>query len=159
MKAKQNITNLIKKALFEQAYLLIKDYNTGGKWNIILNELNGVAPSIVYSFLRYLVARDAINAEWEYYCFIYLVYCDPFFDDSMRLAAWHLRKAIELDNKNIDYMKQVISVFYTYNDCFFSDEEFFLMAKQVLQYDPTSKEAQVVIERLSDRNESNSKEL
>jgi len=159
VKARQNIKSLIKKALFEQAYLLIKDYNTAGKWNILLNELNGVAPSIVYSFLRYLVARDTTNAEWEYYCFVYLVYCDPFFDDSMRLAAWHLRKAIELDCKNIDYMKQVISVFYTYNDYFFSDEEFFLMAKQIFQCDPTSKEAQIVIERLSGKIEEDSKKL
>lgn len=159
MKVKQNIKKLVSKGLFEQAYGLIADYSIEDKWEIIRNELYRVDPAQIYSFLRYLVAKDAISAEWEYYCFVYLVYCDPFFDDSMRLAAWHLRKAIELDCKNIEYMKQVISVFYTYNDCYFSDEEFFLIAKEVIRHDPTNQLAQTVIDSLSKKIGNKSQNL
>lgn len=123
------IKKLVTKSLFEKAYNLIKDYSTEEKWKIISNNLHRTDPLRVYSFLRYLVARDEFCAKWEYYCFVYLVYCNPFFDDSMRLAAWHLRRAIELDNNSIEYTDQAISVFYSYPIRYFSDEEFLSMRK------------------------------
>ena len=139
---------LIVKSKFEQAYNLIKDYSTDEKWEIISNGLYHIDPFQTYSFMMYLIAKETCEAEWEYYCFVYLVYCNPFFDDSMRLAAWHLKRALELDCNNIEYMKQVVSVFYSFSEQYFSDVEFLRMAKAIHLVEADNESACAIIKNL-----------
>lgn len=147
LKKEPNLRKLIAKSLFEQAYLLLNEYSIDDKWRIISNQLHREDPCRIYSFLRYLVAKDKDDPEWEYYCFVYLVYCNPFFDDSMSLSAWHLRRAMRLDNQNLEYIKQALSVFYTYNDYYFSDEEYVAMAQKILNSEPDYRLAQEIVKQ------------
>lgn len=149
MNATKKFKKLVSKSLFEQAYNLIRDYHIDDKWKIIHQELHHLEPYRVYAFLRYLFIRESSCPDWEFYCFIYLVYCDPFFDDAMRLAAWHLRKAMEMDCENVEYTKQAISVFYSYPVRYFSDDEFLKMAVAIMRHDCNNPLAQTVIEELS----------
>ena len=118
---------------YEKAYQMMHSLSIGEKWEILSSDLYDEDPKIIYTFLLYLISVDGSEAEWQYYCCLYLIYCNPFFDDTMRLASWHIKQAIRLNPKNIEYKKQVISTFYSYSEQYFSYKEYYQYAQDVLR--------------------------
>ena len=139
------IIQCIRETKFEQAYLLMHTMPLEKKWDIISNDLYDEEPAIIYAFLMYLIAIDNNEAEWHYFCCSYLIYCHPFFDDSMRLAAWHIKQALRLSPTNIDYKEQVISVFYSFPEWYFSFEDFYQYAEDVLKIEPDNLDAKNIL--------------
>lgn len=138
------IIQLIREMEFDKAYLLMYSLSLEDKWEVLSTDLYDEDPKIIYVFLLYLIATDGNEAEWQYYCCLYLIYCNPFFDDAMRLAAWHIKQAIRLNPKNIEYKKQVISVFYSYSEQYFSSEEYYQYAIDVLKVEQDNSHAEKI---------------
>lgn len=130
---------------YKKAYQLMHSLSIEEKWEILSTDLYDEDPKIIYSFLLYLISVDGNEAEWQYYCYLYLVYCNPFFDDTMRLASWHIKQAIRLDPSNIEYKGQVISIFYSYPEQFFSYEEYYQYAQDVLRKDDDNQNAKKIL--------------
>ena len=139
------IVQSICEMKYEKAYLLMRSLSLEEKWEILSADLYDEDPKIIYVFLLYLIAIDGNEAEWQYYCCLYLIYCNPFFDDTMRLASWHIKQAIRLNPKNIGYKKQVISTFYSYSEQYFSNEEYYHYAVDVLKEDQGDSDAKKII--------------
>ncbi len=139
------IIQLIRKMEYEKAYLLMYSLSLEEKWEVVSTDLYDEDPKIIYVFLLYLIATDGNEAEWQYYCCLYLIYCNPFFGDTMKLASWHIKQAIRLNPKNIGYKKQVISIFYSYPEQYFSHKEYCQYAVDVLKDDPDDSEAKKII--------------
>ena len=139
------IVQSIREMKYEKAYLLMSSLSLEKKWEILSTDLYDENPKDIYVFILYLMAIDGNEAEWQYYCCLYLIYCNPFFDDTMRLASWHIKQAIRLNPKNIEYKKQVISTFYSYSEQFFSDEEYYHYALDVLKESPNDSDAKKII--------------
>ena len=142
------IIQLIREMKYEEIYLLIRSFSLEKKWEIISTDLYCEDPKCVYTFLLYLIAADNNEAEWQFYCCIYLIYCNPFFDDTMRLASWHIKQAIKLNPYNFEYKKQVITTFYAYSEQFFSLEEYYQYAIDILKYEPDNKDAREIFLKL-----------
>lgn len=139
------IIQLIREMEYEKAYLLMYSLSLEEKWEVLSNDLYDEDPKIIYVFLLYLIASDDNEAEWQYYCCLYLIYCNPFFDDTMRLASWHIKQAIKLNPKNIEYKKQVISIFYSYSEQYFSYKEYYQYAVAVLKEDQDNSDAKKIM--------------
>ncbi len=139
------IIQFIQDTKFEQAYLLMRALPLESKWEIISDDLYYEDPKLVYAFLLYLISIDDNEAEWHYFCCLYLIYCNPFFDDSMRLASWHIKQAIKLNPTNIDYKEQVITVFYSFPEWYFSFEDFYQYAEDVLKIEPDNLDAKNIL--------------
>ena len=73
------IVQLIYDMEYEKAYLLIKSLTLEEKWEVLSTGLYDEDPRNVYIFLVYLIAVDGNESEWQYYCCLYLIYCNPFF--------------------------------------------------------------------------------
>lgn len=140
-----NIKQSIINMEFEKAYLSICSLSLEEKWNIISTNLYYEDPKVIYVFLLYLIAKDGNEAEWQYYCCLYLIFCNPFFDDTMRLASWHIKQAIRLNPKNIEYKKQVVSTFYSYSEQYFSCEEYYRYSEDILREEQDNIEAKTII--------------
>lgn len=139
------IIQSIREMEYKKAYSLMSSLPLEEKWEILSTDLYDEDPRIIYAFLLYLIAIDGNEAEWQYYCCLYLIYCNPFFDDTMRLASWHIKQAIRLNPDNIGYKKQVVSVFYTYSEQYFSHKEYYQYAVDVLKKDPNDSDAKKII--------------
>lgn len=139
------IVQSIREMEYEKAYLLIHSLPLEEKWAILSTDLYDEDPKIIYVFLLYLIAIDGHEAEWHYYCCLYLIYCNPFFDDTMGLASWHIKQAIRLNPKNIGYKKQVVSTFYSYSEQYFSNKEYYQYALDVLKEDQDDSDAKKII--------------
>jgi len=139
------IIKRIREMEYEKAYSLMYSLSIEEKWQILSNNSSDEDPKTIYTFLLYLIATDGNDAEWHYYCCLYLIYCNPFFDDTMKLASWHIKQAIRLSPKNIDYKKQVISIFYSYSEQYFSVKEYYQYAVDVLQENQDDSDAKKII--------------
>ena len=139
------ITQSILNMEFENAYSSINSLSIDEKWDIISTDLYYEDPKIIYIFLLYLTAKDDNEAEWQYYCCLYLIYCNPFFDDTMKLASWHIKQAIRLNSESIEYKKLVISTFYSYSEQYFSSEEYYQYAIDILKKEQDNIEARTII--------------
>lgn len=139
------IIQLIHEMEYEKAYSLMCSLSLDEKWEIISTDLYDEDPKIIYVFLLYMIAIDDNEAQWQYYCCLYLIYCNPFFDDTFRLASWHIKQAIKLNSKNIEYKKQVISIFYSYSEQYFSFEEYYQYALDVLEEEHDNIDAKNII--------------
>ena len=142
------IVQLIRDMEYEKAYLLMDSLSVEEKWEILSVNLCDEDPKVIYVFLLYLISIDGNESEWQYYCSLYLIYCNPFFDDTMRLASWHIKQAIKLDSKNTAYKKQVISIFYSYPEQYFSNDEYYHYAVDVLKEDQDDLDAKKVLSDL-----------
>lgn len=131
----------------EKAYQLIKEMPAKEKWELISTALYDTSPCSVYSFLMYMLAVDRNEGLWHYYCYEYLVYCNPFSDDPMSLAAWHLRCAIS-ESSSLSLLKEVLSIFYSYPVQLFSDAEFLGYANTVLHFEPDNVDAKKIVSKL-----------
>ena len=139
------IVQLIYDMEYEKAYLLIKSLTLEEKWAVLSTGLYDEDPRNVYIFLVYLIAVDGNESEWQYYCCLYLIYCNPFFDDTMRLASWHIKQAIRLNPHNIEYKKQVITIFYSYSEQYFSFKEYYQYAVDVLKEEQDNSDAKAIV--------------
>lgn len=139
------IIQLICEMEYEKAYSLMYSLSLKEKWEVLSTDLYDADPKTIYVFLLYLIAIDGNEAEWQYYCCLYLIYCNPFFDDTMRLASWHIKQAIRLNPKNIGYKKQVISIFYSYSEQYFSYKEYYQYAVDVLKENQDDSDAKEII--------------
>lgn len=136
---------LIREMEYEKAYLLMHSLSLEEKWEVLSTDLYDEDPKIIYIFLLYLIAIDGNEAEWQYYCCLYLIYCNSFFNDTMRVASWHIKQAIRLNQNNIAYKKQVISVFYSYSEQYFSYKEYYQYAIDVLKENQNDLDARKII--------------
>ena len=136
---------LIREMEYEKAYLLMHSLSLEEKWEVLSTDLYDEDPKIIYIFLLYLIAIDGNEAEWQYYCCLYLIYCNSFFNDTMRVASWHIKQAIRLNPNNIAYKKQVISVFYSYSEQYFSYKEYYQYAIDVLKVNQNDLDARKII--------------
>ncbi len=143
------IAQSIRDMEYEKAYLLMLSLSLEEKWELLSTDLYNEDPKNIYVFLLYLIATDGNESEWQYYCCLYLIYCNPFFDDTMRLASWHIKQAIRLNPKNTEYKKQVISTFYSYSEQFFSNEDYYYYAVDVLKEDQDNLSAKKIIQSKS----------
>lgn len=133
---------------YDNAYELVKRFSCEEKWKIISQKMYNEDPKLVYTFLMYLVAIDNNEAKWQFYCYLYLVFYHPVFNDSMCLAAWHIKQALRLEPNNVDYKKQVISIFYSYSEQYFSDEEYLGYAKDVICLEPENEKAMNILKNV-----------
>lgn len=139
----ERIIQLILERRWEKAYFLIQKMSLERKWELLSTDLYDEDPRDIYLFMLYLISIDGNEAQWHYYCSSYLIFCHPFFDDSMRLASWHIKQAIKLNPKNNDYKKIVISIFYGYPEEYFTQQDYYQFATDVLKEnkdDPDAKE-------------------
>ena len=146
----KEIIRLILESKYEQAYTRMDNMTLEEKWKFVGDELFNEEPKTVYTFLLYLVAKDNNEAEWQFNCFLYLVYYNPFFDDTMKLASWHIKRALELNSNNLEYKKQVISILFSYPEQNLSNEEFLKYANDVLDYEPANQKAREIINKLKE---------
>ena len=139
------IIDYVREGKYLEAYQQMEQMRRRQKWNYITTVLDEDSPLLAYSFLLYMVSQDDNEAEWHFYCYMYLVYCNLFFDDAMRLAMWHLKQAISLQPLNSAYKKEVISIGYSYPVKHFTDEEFQRYAADVIAEEPDNKNAKEVL--------------
>ncbi|MBE6742809.1 hypothetical protein [Faecalispora jeddahensis] len=142
----KQIIDLILNSKYEEAYYQMKHMSLEEKWKLIGDEMYDENPLVVYTFLLYLISKDSNEAEWHFNSYLYLVFYNPFFDDSMQLAAWHLKNAMLLEPLNIEFKKQAISTLFYYPEQLFSDGEFRQFALDVLAQEPNNEHAKKIIE-------------
>lgn len=132
MKLAEHVKKLIKGNDFDKAYSVIEHFSIAEKVELLFNQVTLADNTSMYLFLLYLISRDKDIAEWHYRCFVYLVFESSLFNDSMYLASWHARNALNLDNGNLEYIKTIFSVFVGYPEQFFTCDEFKAMATTIV---------------------------
>lgn len=141
MKVADQVRKAIKQNAFDEAYSAMGQLSIGEKVDLLFNQVTLEDNTCMYLFLLYLVARDENEAEWNFRCFMYLVFDSSFFDDSMCLAAWHAKNAIHSAPQNVEYKKAVLSVFSGYPEQYFSNKELVQMANAVICVYPDDNDA------------------
>jgi hypothetical protein len=133
---KDNVTNL----MFEDAYQNISTIGIEKCWEVLSNGYCYDYPMQMYGFLMYLVSRNE-TALLHFYIFQLLIYIKPFFDDPYVLAYWHMKRALELEPTNIDYMRWTLKVFEPYPEKLITDADLLKWANSILEICPDDKKA------------------
>lgn len=136
-----DVRKAIRKKDFDKAYSMMEHLSIDAKIELLCNQVAINDDASMYLFLLYLVAMDGNAAVWHFRCFVYLVFESSLFNDSMCLAAWHAKNAMQLDNRNVEYKRAALSVFAGYPEQFFTDEEFSKMARDVIRSNPNDNDA------------------
>ena len=144
----ENLKKLVQDARYEEAYNGMAHMALDERWDFISTDMYDEEPLVTYTFLLYMVSQDINEAECHFYCYLFLAYLHPFFDDAMRLAMWHLKCAIALQPDSLEYKKQVISIGFTYPVHYFEDEEYRRYSKDVLDEEPGNVDAKEALRKL-----------
>lgn len=136
----KEINRNIIKLRFEEAYNAVQQIGFDDCWDRWSEELCYKKPMVMYNFLMYCIARTE-KAQLHFYIFQLLIYIRPFFDDPYILAYWHLKRALDIEPQNIDYMRWFIKAFAYYPEKITSNEELLFVANQLLQDYPDDKTA------------------
>lgn len=141
------IDNIIKTN-FEGIYeeLVNKSYKDTDIFNIVWEVyLEDMEQTNIYLFFLYMLSKNNNEAFWHEKCCLFLAYHNVLFHDGMSLAAWHIRKAVELEPENYEYQKLLINTFYTYPNDYFTKEEYIQFAQNVLTISRQNKRAKEIL--------------
>ena len=125
-------------------YIDIKDYE---HLETLLMDMGGIDSDNLspYFFVLYLILEND-NAKLHEIASALLSFPYAWISGGYSVAFNHLKKAMVLDPENI-YYKELILFYHDIPDRLLSKEEAINYAKQVLQVNPSLKEAQDIIRR------------
>ena len=144
----ERIIQEIREMRYEKAYLLIHKMSLEEKWEILSTNLYDEDPMKIYLFMLYMISIDGNESEWHYYCASYLIFCHPLFDDSMGLASWHIKQAIKLNPKENKYKEIVIHIFYGYPEEYFTQEDYYQFANDIIKEEKDNPCAKEILKNL-----------
>jgi hypothetical protein len=130
-----NMSSILENVLayqFEKAYMELSCLSDSEKQNLLMTKWYDESPSCVYLFMHYISIRESSNAFWHFMCFEYLSFTQPFFEDYVRVAGFHIRQALKLDPHNATFLKSLVYAYHSYPTDYFTKDEIVLYAEQLL---------------------------
>lgn len=135
-KMMNNFLSLILSGKFIEASVLEKNLDCECVYNSIMDAAYRTESNLFYIYyLNKLIINE--NAEDNYRASLIMSQVLNFEDGAYDLAAYHAKRAILLDNSNINY-KEYYLYFYKHPDLSLeiSYDEFRVYAEQILKIDP-----------------------
>ena len=137
-----NVLKIIEKniseLMFEEAYQATMEVGMEKCWEAWSTGICYEKPMELYVFLMYCVSRK--ETAFLHFCIFQLLTClKPVFDDPYVLGYWHMKRALELEPNNINYMRWVLRIFEPYPEKFASNDELLYWAEEILKICPDDK--------------------
>ena len=130
----------ISELAFEDAYQAAMQVGIEKCWETLSSSICYEKPMELYVFLMYCVSRQ--ETAFLHFCIFQLLTClKPVLDDPYVLGYWHIKRALELEPNNINYMRWILKIFEPYPEKFSSNDELLNLANEILKACPNDEKA------------------